>query len=84
MNSFIDFENHFFSIKGIIQAITETSEKLEIDTKFLDIDGYDSLAHIRIIMRIEEKFHVSFNADEIGRLTSINELITLLNKYRDQ
>lgn len=43
-----------------------------------DVDGWDSLAHVRLVLTIEQAFHVSFTAAEIGRLKNVGELAGLV------
>ena len=43
-----------------------------------DVDGWDSLAHVRLILTIERTFHISFTASEIGRLKNVGELAGLI------
>jgi acyl carrier protein len=42
------------------------------------VDGWDSLAHVRLILTIERAFHISFTASEIGRLKNVGELAGLI------
>lgn len=43
-----------------------------------DVEGWDSLAHVRLILAIEKAFHVSFTASEVGRLKNVGELAGLV------
>lgn len=43
-----------------------------------DVDGWDSLAHIRLILTIERAFKIKFSTSEIGRLQNVGELVTLI------
>ena len=43
-----------------------------------EVDGWDSLAHVRLILAIEKAFHVSFTASEVGRLKNVGELAGLV------
>lgn len=39
-----------------------------------DVDGWDSLAHVRFILAIERAFGVKFSAAEAGSFANIGEL----------
>jgi acyl carrier protein len=43
-----------------------------------EVDGWDSLAHVRLILTIERTFRISFTASEIGRLKNVGELAGLI------
>jgi acyl carrier protein len=43
-----------------------------------DVAGWDSFAHINLIMGLEDSFRIQFSTDEIGRMGKVAELITLL------
>ena len=45
-----------------------------------DVDGWDSLAHIRLMIATQAAFGVKFSAAEIGKLNNIGDLIALINK----
>jgi acyl carrier protein len=43
-----------------------------------DIDGWDSLTHIRLILTIEKAFKVKFSTAEIGKLENVGDLVSLI------
>ena len=43
-----------------------------------DVDGWDSLAHIRMILTVEKAFKVKFSTSEIGKLANVGDLVTLI------
>jgi acyl carrier protein len=43
-----------------------------------DVDGWDSLAHIRLILTVEKAFNVKFSASEIGKLKNVAGLADLI------
>lgn len=43
-----------------------------------DVDGWDSLAHIRLMLTIERAFKVKFSTTEIGKLKNVGDLAELL------
>jgi acyl carrier protein len=48
-----------------------------------DVDGWDSLAHIQLIVAVEKHFKVKFKNAEIARLKNVGDLIALIDKYRN-
>jgi acyl carrier protein len=43
-----------------------------------DVDEWDSLSHIRLVLRVEKAFDVKFSAAEIGKLKNVAELVNLI------
>ena len=43
-----------------------------------DIDEWDSLNHITLVLAVEKEFHVQLNAAEVGTLANVGEMINLL------
>lgn len=43
-----------------------------------DVDGWDSLTHIRLILTIERVFKIKFSTPEIGRLENVGDLVALI------
>jgi acyl carrier protein len=43
-----------------------------------EVDGWDSLAHIRLMLTVEKAFNVKFSASEIGKLENVGDLVALI------
>ena len=43
-----------------------------------DVDGWDSLTHIRLILTIEKAFKIKFSTSEIGKMETVGDLVTLI------
>jgi len=43
-----------------------------------DVDGWDSLAHIRLILTIEKTFKIKFSTSEIGKLENVGDLVAII------
>lgn len=54
-------------------AITVTPE---LSAK--DVDGWDSVTHIRLMLTVERAFKIKFSAPEIGKLANVGDLVTLI------
>jgi acyl carrier protein len=51
---------------------------IRMDTVAEDVDGWDSLAHARLIVAVEKHFGISFPAERLFELTSVGELVELI------
>jgi acyl carrier protein len=43
-----------------------------------DVDGWDSLTHIRLILSVEKEFKIRFTTSEIGNLENVADLVALI------
>ena len=43
-----------------------------------DVDGWDSLTHIRLILTVEKEFKIKFSTSEIGKLQNVGDLVALI------
>ena len=49
------------------------------DTSANDIDAWDSLTHVELIVAVEEEFDMKLSAKEIVRLKNVGEFINLIH-----
>jgi len=50
------------------------------DTNASHIEGWDSFAHINLIVAFEEKFNVNFTTEELSGLTCVGDALNLLRR----
>jgi acyl carrier protein len=50
------------------------------DTIASDVDGWDSLAHIKLILAVERKFSVRFSAGEVVGIKNVGQLLDLISQ----
>ena len=58
----------------------EDDLSLTPETTADDVDGWDSLTHIRLVLAVSKAFGVKFSASEIGNLKNVGEFATLIEK----
>lgn len=46
-----------------------------------DVDCWDSLTHIRLLLTIERAFKVKFSTSEIGKLENVGDLVSLIKAH---
>ncbi len=49
-----------------------------------EVDGWDSLAHIRLILSVHNAFGVKFSPVEMNRLKNVGDLIALTKQKQGQ
>ena len=66
-------------INEIINKIIKNKDILLTEkTKAIDIDGYDSLIHIKLIVSIEKKFKIRFNTSDINNFRNFGDIIKIV------
>ena len=65
----------------IFQSVfDEDSIKITPELSAKDVDGWDSLTHIRLMLTIEKAFKIKFSTSEIGKLQNVGDLVTLIKR----
>lgn len=61
-------------IKTAAQVFRVPEESLTLETGMGDIEAWDSLGHLRLMMEIEQEFAVQFSTAQLRQLTSLSEI----------
>ncbi len=61
-----------------VDVFDEDSIKVTPELSAKDVDGWDSLTHIRLILTVEKVFKIKFSTVEIGKLKNVGELVALI------
>ena len=51
-------------------------------TTAADVEGWDSLMHVTLVINVEKAFGVRFSSSEIAGLRNVGELVTLVERKR--
>jgi acyl carrier protein len=70
--------NKVSSILGDILDIPDL--KLAATTSADDVDGWDSVNHVKLIVAIEDAYKIKFATDEIAAPENVGQLIALIQK----
>ena len=49
-------------------------------TMATDVPGWDSVAHIRILIAVEQGFGIEFTSDEINSLQNVGEMVDVIKQ----
>ena len=50
------------------------------ETNAEDIEDWDSLAHVELVMEMEKTFDLKFNIKEVGKLANVGEMVDLIER----
>ena len=66
-------------ISDIFRAELEDDDLVvDLTTKQIDLKGWDSLAHIRLVSAIENEFDVEFSLAEIEQIASVKQFVDII------
>jgi acyl carrier protein len=65
------------------EVFQEDDLEIDADMTAADIDEWDSIMHINLILAVEEHFDVRFRSYEVAQLRSVGELHDLIVEKRE-
>lgn len=75
-------------LQTLTTIIQETLELQELvvthETSATEVDEWDSMSHIQLIVAIEQKFQVSFTLGELNALRNVGDMIALITKKHNE
>ena len=72
-------------LESIFQdTFTDNSYVFSVDMNREDIDGWDSLSHIRLLTAIEADFDLQFDLEEIENLSNVATIVDVLHNKLHQ
>jgi acyl carrier protein len=72
-------EAHYATLTRVFHDVfDDDSIVVRPDLTADDVDEWDSLAHIRLVLAIERQFGLKFSAAEVGRLKNVGDLVSLI------
>jgi acyl carrier protein len=66
-------------LNQVFQQVFDDDE-LQVDpqTTARDVEGWDSLMHVTLIVNVEKAFRVKFSSSEVAALQDVGELLKLI------
>lgn len=72
-------EEIFDKIKSMIsEELSVDESKVNMDAKFKEDLGADSLDAVELIMRVEEEFEITVSDDLLGNLKSVSDIVNYI------
>jgi len=60
------------------EVFDDPSIVLSPETSAKNIAGWDSFAHLQLIVAVESRFGIKFRTSEIGDLSNVGDLVSLI------
>jgi acyl carrier protein len=66
------------TLEGVFEEVLGKPVELHDETTAAEVDGWDSVAHVMLILASERRFRVRFESAEIANAANVGEFITLI------
>lgn len=67
-------------LQEIFRSALDEPVDISTDTKRDDLEAWDSINHLNLIVELEDKLKISFTKDEIEHLDSVKQLLEIIEK----
>ena len=75
----MDEQQIYARLTGIFADVFDMDDMVVTPTLTAkDVDGWDSLNHIRLMLTVEKAFKIKFSTSEVGRLENVGALVELI------
>jgi len=64
----------------IAKALNQSVEKVTVDSSMENTEAWDSLAHMDVILSIEQHYGINLEGDEIAEMLSVRSIADALEK----
>ena len=68
---------------AIVKVLKMDLSELDLETRFVEDLGADSLDMYQIAMNLEETFDVSFSETDLKQVVTVNDAYELLKNFRE-
>jgi acyl carrier protein len=80
-----DALNLFIKVRNIFREIFD-DDSLVISENMLktEIEDWDSIAHVNLVLAIEEEFSIRFTTDEVASVKSVGDFMAVIKKHTSE
>jgi acyl carrier protein len=71
-------EELFQGMEEVFEEVLGRKVELHDETTAADVEGWDSVVHVMLILASERKFDLRFESSEIANAANLGEFVTLL------
>lgn len=75
----MDQDEVLVRLEGIFQEVLDTDDiEMSRELSAGDVEEWNSLSHIRLIVSVEQAFDVSFRSTEVNNLDNVGDMVDLI------
>ena len=72
---------HFEALRSLLaQTLKIPADRITPDTTAADLPAWDSLAHVNLMMSLEQAFDIMLEVEEFPELMSVRAILARLNR----
>ena len=71
-------EEIFEGLNEVFSDVFDEEITVTDSTTADDIEDWDSLEHINLIVAVENKFGIKFNIDEVNKMKNVGEMVDII------
>jgi acyl carrier protein len=69
-------------LNSVFENVFDEEIELSRETTAQDVEGWDSLMHVTLLINVEKAFHVKFSSAEVASLKNVGEMVDLIDARR--
>jgi acyl carrier protein len=75
----VPMTDHLAHLNEVFQRVFDDDElQVTPQTSAKDIEGWDSLMHVTLLVNVEKAFRVKFRSSEVAALQNVGDLLALI------
>jgi len=63
----------------VLKVLKNVFPEANKDSTIDNIDGWDSINHLRCLLGLEEEFNLMFSPEEMERITSVKDMVLIIS-----
>jgi acyl carrier protein len=73
--------NLLFEVQNIFREVFDDDEMtVTLETGSKDIDGWDSVAQVKLVLAVEERFGFQFSEDEVSSIKTVGGFVEAIER----
>jgi acyl carrier protein len=69
-------------LQTVFENVFDDEIELTRETTAQDVEGWDSLMHVTLLINVEKAFRVKFSSAEVASLKNVGEMVDLIDSRR--
>jgi acyl carrier protein len=67
-------------LSRVFEDVFDEEPVLRPELSAKDVEGWDSLTHVRLMLTVQRAFKIEFTISEIGKMQNVGDLVRLIKE----
>lgn len=76
-------ETTISKLQTVFENVFDDDVALSRETTAKDVEGWDSLMHVTLLINVEKAFGIKFSSGEVASLKNVGEMVDLIDARRN-